>query len=88
MDNGGATRCGLPDRVEYRYILNSPDGPLKAPRSGTLAATFQRAHRMLTGQSGWPRALYQAARRHLWPFKAQYSTRIGDKSSEMPGGSA
>jgi hypothetical protein len=29
MDNDGVTRCRLPTEVEYRYILNSTDGPLE-----------------------------------------------------------
>jgi len=32
MDNGGATRCGLPAGVEYLYILNSTDGPLESAK--------------------------------------------------------
>jgi hypothetical protein len=32
VDNDGATRCGLPAEVEYRYILNSTDGPLEGAK--------------------------------------------------------
>lgn len=36
-DNGGATRCGLPAEVEYRYALNSSDGPLESAKIRCLA---------------------------------------------------
>jgi len=29
MDRSGATRCGLPASVEWRYTMNSTDGPLE-----------------------------------------------------------
>jgi hypothetical protein len=32
MDNHGAARCGLPAEVEYRYILNSTNGPLEGAK--------------------------------------------------------
>lgn len=32
MDDDGATRCGLPAEVEYRYILSSTDGPLESAK--------------------------------------------------------
>jgi hypothetical protein len=30
MDKDGATRCGLPAEVSYRYTMNSTDGPLES----------------------------------------------------------
>lgn len=30
MDRNGATRCGLPAAVEWRYTVNSTDGPLES----------------------------------------------------------
>jgi hypothetical protein len=32
MDKDGATRCGLPAEVEYRYTMNSTDGPLESAK--------------------------------------------------------
>jgi len=32
MDNDGTTRCGLPAEVEYRYTVNSTDGPLESAK--------------------------------------------------------
>ena len=32
MDKDGATRCGLPTEVEYRYTMNSTDGPLESAK--------------------------------------------------------
>ena len=29
IDKDGGTRCGLPAEVEYRYTMNSTDGPLE-----------------------------------------------------------
>lgn len=37
MDDDGATRCGLPAEVEYRYILSSTDGPLESAKIRCLA---------------------------------------------------
>jgi hypothetical protein len=37
MDNDGTTRCGLPAEVEYRYTLNSTDGPLESATIRCLA---------------------------------------------------
>jgi hypothetical protein len=37
MDHDGATRCGLPAEVEYRYTLNSSDGPLEGAKIRCLA---------------------------------------------------
>jgi hypothetical protein len=31
-DKDGATRCGLPAEVEYRYTMNSTDGPLESAK--------------------------------------------------------
>ena len=30
MDRSGAARCGLPAAVEWRYTMNSTDGPLES----------------------------------------------------------
>jgi hypothetical protein len=30
MDRSGAARCGLPASVEWRYTVNSTDGPLES----------------------------------------------------------
>ena len=30
MDRSGAARCGLPAAVEYRYAMQSTDGPLES----------------------------------------------------------
>jgi hypothetical protein len=30
MDSRGAARCGLPAAVEYRYAIQSTDGPLES----------------------------------------------------------
>lgn len=32
MDDDGATRCGLPAEVKYRYVLSSTDGPLESAK--------------------------------------------------------
>ena len=32
MDKDGGTRCGLPAEVEYRYTMNSTDGPLESAK--------------------------------------------------------
>lgn len=32
VGNDGATRCGLPAEVEYRYTVNSTDGPLEGAK--------------------------------------------------------
>ena len=32
MDKVGATRCGLPAEVEYRYTMNSTDGPRESAK--------------------------------------------------------
>jgi hypothetical protein len=32
MDRSGAARCGLPAAVEWRYTMNSTDGPLESAR--------------------------------------------------------
>ncbi len=32
MDNDGAKRCGLPAEVEYRYTMDSTDGPLESAK--------------------------------------------------------
>ena len=32
MDRHGAARCGLPAEVQYRYIMQSTDGPLESVR--------------------------------------------------------
>jgi hypothetical protein len=32
MDKSGAVRCGLPAEVEYRYTMNSTDGPLESAK--------------------------------------------------------
>ena len=29
LDDAGSVRCGLPAEVEYRYLVNSSDGPLE-----------------------------------------------------------
>ena len=31
-DKTGATRCGLPAEVEYRYTMRSTDGPLESAK--------------------------------------------------------
>jgi hypothetical protein len=30
LDHSGASRCGLPAAVEYRYAISSTDGPLES----------------------------------------------------------
>jgi hypothetical protein len=32
MDKDGTARCGLPAEVEYRYTMNSTDGPLESAK--------------------------------------------------------
>jgi hypothetical protein len=32
LDNAGLVRCGLPAEVEYRYLVNSSDGPLESAK--------------------------------------------------------
>jgi hypothetical protein len=32
MDHDGATRCGLPAEVAYRYTIDSTDGPLESAK--------------------------------------------------------
>jgi hypothetical protein len=32
MDRHGAARCGLPAAVEYRYTMQSTDGPLESAK--------------------------------------------------------
>ena len=32
MDAGGSLRCGLPAEVEYRYAIESSDGPLESAK--------------------------------------------------------
>ena len=32
MDKDGGTRCALPAEVEYRYTMNSTDGPLESAK--------------------------------------------------------
>jgi hypothetical protein len=88
MDNGGATRCGLPDGVEYRYILNFTDGPLKRQDQAPSRPPFNGPIECSPARAAGRERCIRQPRRHLRPFKAQYSTRIADKSSEMPGGSA
>lgn len=44
VDKDGATRCGLPAEVEYRYTMNSTDGPLESQDQLPAPAPLQRAH--------------------------------------------
>ena len=32
LDNRGTARCGLPAEVEYRYVVESTDGPLESAK--------------------------------------------------------
>jgi hypothetical protein len=32
LDNHGTARCGLPAEVEYRYVVESTDGPLESAK--------------------------------------------------------
>ena len=64
MDRQGAARCGLPAAVEYRYTIQSTDGPLESvkircPRghffNGPLESlTWEKAARVHPGAAGVP----------------------------------
>lgn len=43
MDNDGATRCGLPAEVQYRYTLESTDGPLESAKIRCLVGHWFNA---------------------------------------------
>ena len=78
MDKDGGTRCGLPAEVEYRYTMNSTDGPLEVPRSAARAGTTStRPLNTSLCQSSRPRPPHQPARRQLRPFKAHHRTPGG-----------
>ena len=62
MDNDGATRCRLPAEVEYRYILNSTDGPLESAKIRCARGHFSTGPSNASPcRSGRPRALVSAS---------------------------
>jgi hypothetical protein len=44
MDKDGGTRCGLPAAVEYRYTMNSTDGPLESAKISCPRRHHVRSH--------------------------------------------
>ena len=93
MDNDGATRCGLPAEVGYRYIMQL-HRRAAGKRQDQLPARppLQWAHRMPhRARAGGRDSKYQPARRHLRPFKARTApiegTKLGpgDRYEHLPG---
>jgi hypothetical protein len=96
MDKDGGARCGLPAEVEYRYTMNSTDGPLESakiscPRRHHFNAPIDTS----LCQSSRPRPPHQPARRQLRPFKAHHRTPDGRENDhntadmgQLPAGPA
>jgi hypothetical protein len=85
MDKDGGTRCGPPAEVEYRYTMNSTDGPLESAKISCRAGTTStRPLNTSLCQSSRPPPPDPPARRQLRPFKAHHRTPDGRRKTITP----
>ena len=96
MDKDGGTRCGLPAEVEYRYTMNSTEGPLESAKiSCPRRHHFNAPIEYLTLPEQPTRPPRQPARRQLRPFKTHHRAPDGKEkdhntadTGQLPAGPA